>query len=374
MGTFYSNCQVHSASQEAVIKALTSVLKEPAYVATAVNGWVGVYPEGGSTDPDKLGQEVSERLPGAVLVWQVYDSDVFLYTLYENGALRDEFNSAPAYFDGMLDEEDEEHVPERIDPARVQGDPQSLLPYCVPGTTPEVIHKVLHPSAASEAVKKVLAFSPLSADQYLFADHQAADLAKLLGVDETLAALDYRFIEARESDDYIRKPFFLIKTEAGKIEVALRHTKDPQPNRAVATYRNQRDSRGEPYLVGASRLCLPEAVRDLLSVGDDVNIAWAASNDAVFEAGITALMAVAGASVEHPTRQLEVIHILLDAGADVNARSETGRTALGEALRMTDWVKHQGKIDRRAPEEVLRQAAERSARVVEMLREAGATE
>jgi hypothetical protein len=98
------------------------------------------------------------------------------------------------------------------------------------------------------------------------------------------------------------------------------------------------------------------------------------TNEVSFEIGVTTLMAAAGASIEHPTRQLETAQLLLDAGADVNARSEAGQTALAKALRMTDPAKHQGKIGRRAPEEVLRQAAARSARVVEMLRATEATE
>ena len=65
---------------------------------------------------------------------------------------------------------------------------------------------------------------------------------------------------------------------------------------------------------------------------------------------------------------------MLDAAADVNAHSETGRTPLSEALRMTNPTQHTGKIKYLAPEEVLRQAAARSARVVEMLRATEATE
>lgn len=60
MGTTYSNCQVRTDSPEAVIAALTSLLKEPAYVSPAVNGWVGVYPEGTRTDLDKLAKQLSK--------------------------------------------------------------------------------------------------------------------------------------------------------------------------------------------------------------------------------------------------------------------------------------------------------------------------
>jgi len=51
------------------------------------------------------------------------------------------------------------------------------------------VAEVLHPSTTSETAKKLITFSPLSADEYLFADDQAAALAKLMEIDQTLAAL-----------------------------------------------------------------------------------------------------------------------------------------------------------------------------------------
>ena len=99
MGTFFSNCQVQSDSQDAVADALTILLKEPAYVSPSAGGWVGVYPEGTRTDLYKLAKQLSKQLSCGVFSWNVHDDDIFYYALFEDGKRRDEFNSSPDYFD-----------------------------------------------------------------------------------------------------------------------------------------------------------------------------------------------------------------------------------------------------------------------------------
>ena len=403
MGTTYSNCQVRSASQDAVADALKPLLKEPAYVSPSVGGWVGVYPEGGAMDTDTLAGSLSARLSCPIFSWSVYDSDIFFYTLFGNGEKRDEFNSAPDYFEGQ-GADGGERDDEVIDPARVQGRPEVLLPLCIPGTTLVAIQAILHPASASNTTNKSVAFSPLSADQYLFADHQASDLAELLGMDGTLASLGHEYLEAGETDKYVLEDFRLVGADAAKTKLQSLERKvfsAPKPDFTT----NYRDHHGMPALVSAARTCSIEFVRAWLDGGCDVNIAVETSpyrleqkqemltlmgntelgitvnylHDSLYENGVTSLMAVAGASIAGasvypPEAQVEVVRILLDAGADVNARSEAGRTALSEALKMTEPTQHKKQTGRRLSEEVLRQAAERSAQVVEMLRAAGATE
>lgn len=403
MGTTYSNCQVRTDSQEAVVAALTGLLKEPAYVAPAVNGWVGVYPEGKRTDLDKLAKQLSTKLSYPVLSWNVYDSDVFFYTLYESGEMRDEFNSDPSYFERQRAEGDDSED-EPVDPAQVRGKPEILLTLCVPGTTLAAIRAVLHPKSASEEAKKLIGFSPVSDDQYLFADFQANDLAAFLGMDNALAALGFQYLEAGEAEEYTLEDFELVGVLTAKAK-PQRPTDKAFPAPKPDFTSNHRDNNGMPGLVAAARTCSVEFVQGWLNGGCDVNIVVEVSAyrleqkqymliamgttdlgmtvnylcDSLCENGVTSLMAVAGASIagvsiHPPEAQLEVIRILLNAGADVNARSETGRTALGEALKMTDPMQHQKYSKRRLSEEVLTEAAKRSAQVVEILRAAGATE
>ncbi len=380
MGTTYLNCQVRTDSQEAVVAALTGLLKEPAYVAPAVSGWVGVYPEGGATNPEELAKQLSAKLFADVFCWNIYDSDIFSYTLYENGEVKDEFNSAPSYFEGQRAEGDDSED-ELIDPVQVQGKPEILLPLCVSGTTLTAIQTVLHPKPAPEAARKSIVFSPISDDQYLFADYQASDLAKLLGIAEDLAPCRYRDIAEAESefadwqfrlvgDENLSQVYKDRKIVFG-VEL-MQHPEKMQKWLQKGANPNFRDNAGLTILFRWAQSCLPKQVETLLKAGADPN----AETDGTmsWERGVTPLMVAVGRSYEQQDRVTDTVKLLLEAGADVNARSENGRTALSEALAMTDWQNHKRKLSRAAPEDVLRKLANWSAQVVEMLRAAGATE
>lgn len=420
MGSTYSNCQVRGSSQEAVVTALRGLLKEPAYVSPSVGGWVGVYPEGGSTDSDVLAERLSERLAASVFSWQVYDSDVFFYSLYESGRLSDQFNSSPGYFEAMGAEGDDETEPERMDPAQVRGDPKALLPFCISGTTAAAIQDVLHPAelaepdaeAAAPPTGFARAHFPLLAEmlgtteevltqgiarkmrkKYIFAQHQASDLARLLGTNEELETADYRSIEQEQLEGFSKENFYAV----GKDNLSQEYkNKKLWSSFQVESLKsaieagaeiNARDAQGVPLLVRVARYCANETVEFLISAGADVNAATFSVKDDptlsrclemgvadVWEGGVTPLFAATSSSIEHLTRQLETVRLLLNAGADVNARSEMGRTPLSAALKMTDPAQHQRKIGRIAPEDVLRAAALRSAQVAEILRAVGATE
>lgn len=409
MGTTYSNCQVRSESQETVVEALTRLLKEPAYVAPVVNGWVGVYHESDGMAQDRLAKRLSARLSCAVFFWSVYDSDIFSYNLYENGKKRDEFESEPDYFEEVS----------KAKKARLSGKPEALVPYCLPGVAYAQVQQVLHPPLLKEGGSNLPIEAPLLSEKslqlfsrtlkttpgeiragfeekrrerYTFAEEQAADLAKLLGIAEELESCEHRDV-AEASGHYAARPFRLVGNEDLSQEYKNRklwssfQLESLESAVKAGAEVNARDGQGVPLVVRVARYCLNDAVSFLVSMGADVNAAtfnprpdpdlsyylqMGIGNE--WEDGVTALMVAAGASVERPVGLIETMQALLDAGADVNARNATGRTALGEALKMTDHTQHQGRIGRRAPEEVLRQAAARSAQVVEMLRAAGATE
>ena len=395
MGTFYSNCQVRSESQEAVIAVLTKLLKEPAYVSPSVGGWVGVYPEGTRTDLDKLAKALSKQLSCGVFTWNVHDDDVFWYSLYENNKLRDEFNSSPDYFEPLS----------KAELSRLRGKPEVLVSYCLAGIGYSQVLEVLHPKPPAE-----LETSPLSAavvppnlgiealGQFLkeqqeirgyhSASEQAGELAELIGIDWDLSSLSYRYIERGKAtlDDgelvFVsaemlsaknRKPLLWeLPIVAEDIKAAVDQGADP----------NEISKYGQHFFLMAASEGAAEVVQVLLDAGGNANTVTTKKIEYEYnERGVTALMAAVmggansetGSEAADSTPQIKTVQILLDTGADVNAKSESGMTALAEAQENLKRFSER-KADRWYSEEVLAECVARNTKLVEMLRAAGATE
>jgi hypothetical protein len=179
MGAFFTNYQVQSKSTSAVKDALSAVVKSRAYVSSEKGGWITVYEESSDDQNQDILQQIashlSKTLNTVVFSFLVHDSDIAAYWLYQAGALADEFNSAPDYFDETISEKDR---------ARLRGNPDKLLPLCVPGTTRAQIEAVIHPNDAF----------PLMAEEIL------ADLAPLLGIDEERISLGFEYFEEEGED------------------------------------------------------------------------------------------------------------------------------------------------------------------------------
>ena len=103
MGAFFTSLQVRARDAAAVADALEPILTSGlAWIAPAANGWVSVYPE--STEKqdlremESLAAALSAALPATVLGVLVHDGDVVRLWAFVDGALRDEFESDPDYF------------------------------------------------------------------------------------------------------------------------------------------------------------------------------------------------------------------------------------------------------------------------------------
>ncbi len=394
MGTTYSNCQVRHNSQDAVADALKLLLKEPAYVSPSVGGWVGIYPEGHRTGLDKIAKQLSKLLNCGALTWNVHDDDIFWYSLYENGKRRDEFNSNPDYFEPVT----------KAEQNRLRGKPEALVQYCLPGVGYSQVLEVLHPPsrAESEVTAEASARPPhdieaitkwLTEQQkirdYQSASGQAGGLAALLGLDLHLSSLDYRHNERGNLDSYLDKGFVFI----GPAQLSAKNLKNKlyelqmQPEDIKQAIEdgadpNEKSQFGEPFLVSAAFRGAAEVVQILLNAGADINAGTTKKSEWGWqELGVVPLVAAVqgGANVEmaaaaaNTTPQISTVQILLDAGADVNAKTETGRTALKEAQENLERFSER-KSDRWYSEEVLEECIARNTKLIEMLRAAGAME
>jgi hypothetical protein len=179
MGASFTNYQVRTKSNSAVQKALLGLIRSRAYVSPEKAGWVTVYDESSDEQDEatlgRIATELSKALDTVVLAFLVHDSDIAAYWLYQKGVLADEFNSAPDYFDENISTEAR---------ARVRGNPDALLPLCVPGTTRADVEAILHPTDGL----------PLMAEGIL------TDLAPLLGIDDARISLGFEYFDQEGED------------------------------------------------------------------------------------------------------------------------------------------------------------------------------
>jgi hypothetical protein len=178
MGAFIVNYQVRADSLAAVRDVLEKMVTARACVSPAKNGWVTVYDEESDSQDDtvlrRIASGLSRALKTDVLAFMVHDSDIAMYWLYQSGKLLDEFNSAPDYFGNTVDDATRN---------RLRGKTDLLLPLCVAGTTIEQIDAAIHP-----------------AEEPAFAEDYLAQLAPLLGIDETRINLGFEYFTNEGQD------------------------------------------------------------------------------------------------------------------------------------------------------------------------------
>jgi hypothetical protein len=100
MGGFYGSVQLRTGDHAAVLAAATAVAEAmniKCLVGPALNGWVGVYPEGNGQD-HTVGERLAAAVGGHALHLLVHDDDVLAYWLWHDGKLVDRYWSAPGYF------------------------------------------------------------------------------------------------------------------------------------------------------------------------------------------------------------------------------------------------------------------------------------
>jgi hypothetical protein len=175
MGNFYVNYTLRGPSQQAVVSALKG---RRACVTRQQDGCVLAFDEG-SEDQSKskiaaLGECLSRDL--ACTVWAIcnHDDDILRYLLYQDGALIDEYNSCPGYF-----EEDGE-----IEPAG--GDAKALC--AAFGAKEEDV----------AVVDRILRNSTSTGERYVFAFQQHEDLCKALGLSDWSVGTGYVSISRGE--------------------------------------------------------------------------------------------------------------------------------------------------------------------------------
>lgn len=158
MGNFYTNYTLRGPGPQTVATVLAG---RSAIVTSAHNGCVVVFDEEADEQDthviSELAGRLSRELSCPVLAVLNHDDDIFWYQLYLNGALTDEYDSSPGYFDGDAEPS-----------APVGGDAQKLC-------------STFGSSAVAET-EDILRRSSFDEGGYTFAVDRHADLARVLGI------------------------------------------------------------------------------------------------------------------------------------------------------------------------------------------------
>lgn len=181
MGAFFTNYHLRGTDVAAAAQATADLIATRAYLSPVKDGWITLYDETSESQDTAeitcLARELSQHLNTAVFAFLIYDSDVFIYYLFDHGELIDEYNSDPAYFGDVVSEETRH---------RLAGQPPTVLKYCPADTTLLEVESAMGWTQSS---------SEGGFATGVFAEDRLRPLAAALGIDEVRAMLGYSYFE-----------------------------------------------------------------------------------------------------------------------------------------------------------------------------------
>jgi hypothetical protein len=246
VGAFFTNYHVRKTDAAACAKALAALISSRALVTDSKNGWTTVYDErSDSQDVEVLrgvAKGLSAKLKTAVIAMMVHDSDVFVYLLYKNGELIDQFDSKPDYLGSVSETQKKEW----------RSDFNKLLPY-------------------AKKKSSIQDFMRVVAKEFGFEEERAGELAQLLGIDPSRARTGFKYVEETKHEftlihakGYSQNQAFLVEAvsrgDAAKVKELLEKGTSP----------DQKDRMGQPLLVVAGRQGKTNIVHALIVHGADL--------------------------------------------------------------------------------------------------------
>jgi hypothetical protein len=320
MGAFFTNYHVRKADAAACAKALATLISSRALVTDSKNGWTTVYDERSDSQDIEilrgLAKGLSSKLKTVVTAMMVHDSDIFVYLIYENGELIDQFDSKPDYFGPVSEAQKKEW----------RGDFAKLLPY-------------------AKKKSSIQDFKRVAEKAHVFEERRAGEFAELLGIEPSRAQNGFKYLLETEhkftlvsakghSKDQALLVEAVSRGDAAKVKQLLEKGTSP----------HQKDGIGQPLLVVAGRRGNLDMVRDLIAHGADLFSECPGGGDALWIASAEGHEQIVAHLLEKAKRnpklasslrtafsaavmagRAEVLKELILAGADV-----TGKNTLGQ--------------------------------------------
>lgn len=202
MGSFYANIHLHTANRPLIERAWQNYWDErgersTAYVSPAYNGWVTVFDwrcdHNASDILTDLSQQLSRDAECVALAFNVFDSDMAEYRLFNNGDEVDHYTSNSEYFAAFA------QAPEATEEGVYSGfGPDSKEGYVFEedlsdGGNTALLKSLTHTAASDIELDAILRTPARIADDILTA------LASAIGINDTWASVGYRYI-ATEGD------------------------------------------------------------------------------------------------------------------------------------------------------------------------------
>lgn len=187
MGSTYNNILLKGPTQEQIVAYLQEQ-QQASFVSPTLHGLTFVYPRDARED---LAAALSRAFHTLAFWALVYDSEVFEYALFDDGALLDAYTSDPRPWDDGDDEEDEEGA----DDADMSGAEPNSTPVEPAGGNAHVLSAAFGVEHAVEQVEAVLRPRPTDPrDLTTFAESRHWYLAEALGWPPRACRTGYRYL------------------------------------------------------------------------------------------------------------------------------------------------------------------------------------
>jgi hypothetical protein len=246
MGVFFTNYHVRKVDAEACAKALTTLISSRALVTDSKNGWTTVYDEQSESQDDnvlhRLAKALSSKLKTTVIAMMVYDSDIFVYLIYENGKLVDQFDSKPDYFGPVSEARKKEW----------RGEFAKLIPY-------------------AKKKSSIQDFKRVAEKKLVFEEERAGEFSQLLGIDPTRGRTGFKYVQETNHKLHLIYAKGYSQDQAQLVEAVSRGDATKVKDLlGKGTSPNQKDRNGQPLLVVAGRRAEFDMVRYLIAHGADL--------------------------------------------------------------------------------------------------------